>query len=165
MSSRIKIFLLCPIPEDQKPITEYILLKNSFLRNWINKAIKNSPQKLFLFFAFLSFFFLFPLSNSFVYLIYSFVENLFFAFNFCVFLLVTVFFTWNQLQKRLNQARFFYEEGSWYESQLWQKPFVVLKNDRFLSTQQLQPFLQKLFTHLFFFLFSNLVFFTFFLLQ
>ena len=34
MNSNIKIFLLCPVPETQKPINEYIALKENFLTNW-----------------------------------------------------------------------------------------------------------------------------------
>jgi hypothetical protein len=34
MNSNIKIFLLCPVPETQKPINEYIGLKENFLTNW-----------------------------------------------------------------------------------------------------------------------------------
>ena len=76
-----------------------------------------------------------------------------------------LFFSWSQLQKRLNQARVFYEEASWFDGQFWQKPFFLLKNDRFLSTQQFQPFLQKVFTLLLFFFSTNLVFVLFFLLK
>jgi len=84
------------------------------------------------------------------------------GFFFSFFLL---FFSWSQLQKRLNQARVFYEEASWFDGQFWQKPFFLLKNDRFLSTQQFQPFIQKVFTLLLFFFSTNLVFVLFFLLK
>jgi hypothetical protein len=141
------------------------VLKKSFLKTGISKGIKNSTQKLFLFFLFVCLGFLFPFSNSFLYTFYSVLQNFFFSFNFCLVLLLSFFVTWTQLQKRFNQARVFYEEASWYDGQFWQKPVLVLKNDRFLSTQQIQPFLQKLFTHFSFFLFSNLVFFFFFFLQ
>ena len=41
MNTNIKIFLLCPIPDDQKPITEYIGLKKNLLTNWITLSKNN----------------------------------------------------------------------------------------------------------------------------
>ena len=54
------------------------------------------------------------------------------------------FFRWNQLKKRFQTSRFFYEEASWYDGQFWEKPVFLLKNDRFVSTQQIRPFLEKM---------------------
>jgi hypothetical protein len=166
MNFPIKIFLLCPIPEEQKPINEYILSRDFlkiFLGKGIKKILETNSQKVFLFsvvffffFTFSSFFYSAKASGS-LFVFFFFVPS-FFSF----FLL---FFSWFQLQKRLNQARIFYEEASWFDGQYWQKPFFLLKNDRFLSTQQLQPFLQKIFTLLLFFFSSNLVFLLFFLLK
>jgi hypothetical protein len=89
----IKIYLLCPIPDEQKPITEYINLKKYL----------NQP--------FLSFFFL---------------------------------LRWKDIEKRLNDPCVIYEEASWYDGQIWDKPFSIIKNDRLLSTQIIQPFLKKM---------------------
>ena len=172
MNFPIKIFLLCPIPEEQKPINEYIVSRD-FLKNFLGKGIKKiietNSQNLFLFSVL--FFFLFTLSQNvsqspsicaFPVLCSSSLFLFSLGFFFSFFLL---FFSWSQLQKRLNQARVFYEEASWFDGQFWQKPFFLLKNDRFLSTQQFQPFLQKVFTLLLFFFSSNLVFLLFFLLK
>ena len=43
MINNIKIFLLCPVPEDQKPINVYIGLKENVLTNWttLSKKIMN----------------------------------------------------------------------------------------------------------------------------
>ena len=46
----IKFFLLCPIPEDQKPINEYIGLKENPLTNWTTLSKKYYEQKIFSFF-------------------------------------------------------------------------------------------------------------------
>jgi hypothetical protein len=75
------------------------------------------------------------------------------------------FFTWNQLQKRFNKARLFYEEASWYDGQLWEKPLLIIKNDRFLSTQQMNPFLEKIFKNILFLIIINIGFLLFFLLK
>lgn len=127
----IKIFLLCPVPEDQKPITEYIQLKKylekkeKILDHTQNKNEFNSPflQEFDSFFHFFN-----PLK----------IEQLGkMFFNF--FLIIR----WKELETRLTQAIVFYEESSWYDGQIWEKPFSILKNDRLLSTQIVQPILKK----------------------
>ena len=40
MTPDIKVFLLCPIPEDQKPINEYIDFKENILTNWTKLSSK-----------------------------------------------------------------------------------------------------------------------------
>jgi hypothetical protein len=45
MNLNIKIFLLCPIPDDQKPINEYISLKKNPFTNWIQYSKKKYFQK------------------------------------------------------------------------------------------------------------------------
>ena len=47
MNTNIKIFLLCPVPDDQKPINEYIGLKENPVTNWTMLAKKNYDAKLF----------------------------------------------------------------------------------------------------------------------
>ena len=170
MNFPIKIFLLCPIPEEQKPINEYIVSKD-FLKNilglGIKKIIETNSQKVFQF-SVIFFPFLFLLAQrcfqSKTVEDLSFVSFFFFSLL-PFFFFFLLFFIWSQLQKRLNQARIFYEEASWFDGQFWQKPFFLLKNDRFLSTQQFQPFLQKLFTLFLFFFSTNIVFLLFFLLK
>ena len=54
MINNIKIFLLCPVPEDQKPINVYIGLKENVLTNWTTLSKRNYEQKLIS--LFLSFF-------------------------------------------------------------------------------------------------------------
>ena len=46
----IKFFLLCPIPEDQKPINEYIGLKENPLTNWTTLSKKYYQRQNFSFF-------------------------------------------------------------------------------------------------------------------
>ena len=54
MNTNIKIFLLCPVPEEQKPINTYIGLKENPLTSWTTLSKKNFEKKLFSF----SFYFL-----------------------------------------------------------------------------------------------------------
>jgi len=64
MTPDIKIFLLCPIPEDQKPINEYIDFKENILTNWTKLSPKIYIKNLFLTsFFFFSIFSLFSLNE------------------------------------------------------------------------------------------------------
>jgi hypothetical protein len=165
VNSRIKIFLLCPVPEEQKPINEYIALKNNNIVNSvtnINKIKKfNKNIVVISIFTFLILFIYLKIPKSFS----SFFANFLIIFNILLIVLIILFFTWNQLQKRFNKARLFYEEASWYDGQLWEKPLLIIKNDRFLSTQQMNPFLEKIFKNILSLIIVNIGFLLFFLLK
>jgi hypothetical protein len=103
----IKIFLLCPIPEEQKPISEYINLKKYFLKK-IDSQLKQNSQNMFLFFS-------------------------------RFFLIIR----WKEIEKRFNQSSLVYEEGSWYDGQIWEKSFSMIKNDRLLNSQIIQESFPK----------------------
>jgi len=128
MNLPIKIFLLCPIPESQKPINEYINLNTT----------KNYKKQLFFpyfaFFAFLlslrtfqSFFMPLLLSNIFLFFFYF-----------------LIYIQWKEMKNRFLEARIFYEEGSWYDGQIWEKPFLLIKNDRLLVSQKIDPIIQRI---------------------
>ena len=140
----IKFFLLCPIPEDQKPINEYIGLKENPLTNWTTLSKKYYQRQIFSFFLVI-----FVLSSAFSFSDINFfedwvIENLFWT-NFCLmnfgFLLI---FRWSQVQKRFKTSRLFYEEISWYDGQIWEKPLLIIKNDRLISSQKITPILNRL---------------------
>ena len=46
MNLNIKLFLLCPVPEDQKPLNEYITIKENRFLNWINLPLKKYLLKI-----------------------------------------------------------------------------------------------------------------------
>ena len=52
MISKLKLILLCPVPEDQKPIVEYIGLKENPLTNWTTLSPSNYSMKSLSFFYF-----------------------------------------------------------------------------------------------------------------
>jgi hypothetical protein len=152
MNPNIKIFLLCPVPEDQKPINEYIQLKENEFFNGFNLSSTKERKKIsWLFFQILGGFSLltgFQL-QSFTYFLEWVLLNFLLTFLFfTIFLLIQVA-RWKQIERRLKKSRLFYEEASWYDGQIWEKPFSILKNDKLLSTQKIRPFLQKIFRLLF----------------
>jgi hypothetical protein len=117
----IKIFLFCPIPENQKPIHDLI---NE------NDLINEIQNGFLFFFSFLCFF--------------CFSKNFFILTFFILTFLNLLFFRWSQLENRFNDSRLFYEEGSWYDGQIWEKPFFLIKNDRLLTSQKIQPIIQRI---------------------
>lgn len=147
MNLNIKIFLLCPVPEDQKPINEYIQLKENDFTNWVTFGKEQFLKKLFSFtfnFFFLFSLFQFSKYQEVEYLGETILETLIFAILGVCFLLVVNFARWKQVEIRLSKSRLFYEEASWYDGQIWEKPFAILKNDKLLSSQKIQPILQRI---------------------
>ena len=144
MISKLKLILLCPVPEDQKPISEYIGLKENPLTNWTTLSTKNYNAKIFSLFT--SIFMLLSLltfKNQKFWGDWIF-SNIVLSLNMLLILYLVVIWRWNEVKKRLNQARLFYEEASWYDGQIWEKPFIILKNDRLLVSQKLNPVLRRL---------------------
>lgn len=162
MNSNIKIFLLCPVPEEQKPINGYIGLKENQLTNWTTLSKRNYEKKLlslFSFFFFLvSFFRISSFSDS-RYLFDWFLITFSLSLTLLFFLVLLIFFRWKQIEKDFNQPRLFYEEASWYDGQIWEKPFSILKNDKLISTQKIKPILQRISRTMFTLLSWNLGFF------
>ena len=64
--------------------------------------------------------------------------------NLLFFLIVLIFSRWKQIEKDFNEPRLFYEEASWYDGQIWEKPFSILKNDKLISTQKIKPILERI---------------------
>jgi hypothetical protein len=144
MSTNIKFFLLCPIPEDQKPINEYIGLKENSLTNWTTLSKKQYENKirslLLVILGGVSFFNLSDLDLGITWI----VNNLFITSLIFVIFCWIVIFRWSQAKKRFNSSRLFYEEVSWYDGQIWDKPLLIIKNDRLISTQKITPILSRL---------------------
>jgi hypothetical protein len=160
MNSNIKIFLLCPVPDDQKPINEYINLKQNDFFNWIAFSERKYNQKLFAFFI-NGFLILLP----FDYLIFN-PKIQFFSFFFChllitffsfIFFLASIRQRWIEMNIRFLESRLFYEEGSWYDGQIWEKPLELIKNDKLLSIQKIEPLINRI-TKTIFLIFSFTIF-------
>ena len=57
---------------------------------------------------------------------------------------MTLYVNWYQIKSRFDVSRLVYEESSWYDTQIWEKPFLLIKNDKLLKTQKIQPIIQRL---------------------
>jgi hypothetical protein len=72
-------------------------------------------------------------------------------------LFFSFFLSWYQIKQRFDISRLFYEESSWYDSQIWEKPFLLIKNDKLLKSQKIQPITQRLSRIVFIFFFFNIL--------
>jgi hypothetical protein len=143
MNLNIKIFLLCPIPDDQKPINEYINLKENDFTNLMLLSNKNYLSKIFM-----NFLVAFGLSTpiSFLFKVNNqlFLFNSFYSISFLIINFLINLSRWSQLLKRFRSSRLFYEEGSWYDGQYWEKPIELIKNDKLLTSQKIKPILKRI---------------------
>jgi hypothetical protein len=142
MNFNIKIFLLCPIPDEQKPINEYLILKDKDFTNLLFLNSTNSFVKIFSYFLlFFSFgcliTFLIQLKTK------TLLFNLFFGLLSLFLAFFVNFLNWVQLLNRFRNSRLFYEEGSWYDSQIWEKPIELIKNDKLISNLKIKPILKR----------------------
>ena len=141
MNSRVKIFLLCPVPEEQKPLNEYILLKRSNILNWAFLPFQQYLLKIvstsFLYFpiVLICLLNLTPLSIIDIIEVFLISSTIFFS---------VIYTRFSDVYKKLNQARVFYEEASWFDGKIWEKPFFLIKNDKLISSQKVQPIVKRL---------------------
>lgn len=109
----LPIFLLCPVPEEQKPIFQFISLKAYFLKE------EDSFKK----------FQPFEKKNR---------KSRFLPFHFDLFQKIQsvfLFISWKEVEKGFDLPIISYEEASWYDGQIWPKSFFILKKDQLLNTQ------------------------------
>lgn len=153
-----KLLLLCPVPEDQKPMKEYLVIRENPFFAWYLERDYFRQFRFFFCFSFLLFFSFYFFFNEKNFSVAAFLFQSFFIF---FVLLCLSLFRWHGIEIRFNQARLIYEEASWYDGQVWEKPFFVIKNDRFLKSQKIlaiQRRIQTTFSLFFLFFFFFIYF-------
>ena len=147
MNTNLKRFLLCPIPEDQKPIQLYQKAKENDLMNWVTWSQKKYEKSLFS--VFLCSFSIgcvirFGELLSFSYLLEWILANILFSLIVLIFFLGIIFFRWKQVEQAFMLVKVFYEEGSWSDGQIWEKPNTIQKMDELIHKQKIVPILQRI---------------------
>ena len=74
----------------------------------------------------------------------NFLYNSFYSTSFLILNFFINLSRWSQLLKRFRSSRLFYEEGSWYDGQYWEKPLELIKNDKLLTSQKIKPILKRI---------------------
>jgi hypothetical protein len=145
MNTKRKLFLLCPVPEDQKPMKEYMIIReNSWLTFFANQNYQSKFLGYFSTFTTVLFGFKLLTAKQVSSPVDLFFQTFFQVSFFFFFLLCIAFFRWRDVQTRLNQARLVYEESSWYDGQIWEKPLFLIKNDRLLTSQKILPIQRRI---------------------
>ena len=142
MTININTFLLCPVPDDQKPINEYLNLKENKFLNWGN--LNSNKNKKFLTTLFLTFFSFFSIIQFQAFSLSNFFEILLNTLVIIQFFLLVILIRWITINQKFQNSRLIYEEASWYDGQIWEKPFFLIKNDRLISTQKIEPILEDI---------------------
>lgn len=134
---------ICPVPQEQRPINEYLALKESFGFSWTTeneKSFYTTSVKMYC--IFLIFFILtftninLSIINTLTYSILS-VSTILFIFY------LRIYLGWNYIHTRLMQATVAYEESGWYDGQIWVKTPEILIKDKLAGQYQVKPILDK----------------------
>lgn len=142
-------FILCSIPEIQKSIQEYLSnRKNLFLR-----MVFFSDKNYFftVYFFFIIFFYVIRFFNLKIYL----------AWYLELFLIYLLYFRWKEKNFDTIRGAILSEETSWFDIQIWEKPFFLLKYDKLLSFQKFRSILRRLFLTFCYFFLQFLIIFSF----
>lgn len=137
----------CPVPLEQQPVNEYQELAQSWFFQWVTLPKWQFVRKL----AWVGFWSLFvccPIASAsfspetafFPFLL----SSLFGASLFVGFFLIRLFLGWNYIADRLKKTKIVYEESSWYDGQVWEKPLEFYRRDQLILQYQVEPLLKRL---------------------
>ncbi len=145
MNQSTKTF--CPVPTEQQPINEYQELKESWFFKWVTLNKWQFARKLTWIWA-MSLFICAPISAAsfppeeklFVFLLASALgSSLFVAFT-----LIRLYLGWSYIGDRLTKTKIVYEESSWYDGQIWEKPVEFYYRDQLIFKHQVEPMIKRL---------------------
>ena len=139
--------LICPVPQDQRPLNEFNSIRNSWLISW--PLLKKSVFYRKLIFSWIL---TTPISLIISYGSNYLKNNIFDlviisltgSFIFPMFLLFRQWLSWIYIYKRLNSEIIEYEESGWYDGQIWEKPLEWRAKDLLIAQHQVKPILTHL---------------------
>ena len=141
------IKIICPVPQNQRPINEFNSIRNSWIISW--PFLERNIFYMRLIFSWL---FITPVSltisygsdylknNPFELLFISLTASLAFP----ILLLIRQWLSWVYIYKRLNSEKIEYEESGWYDGQTWEKPISWRAKDLLIAQHQIKPILNHL---------------------
>lgn len=139
--------MICPVPEEQQPLNEYLAIKEAFLYRW---ATCSGWQlyRILLAIWLACWLVTGPVAAS------SFSPSRHFVEFICVggigatiglsLPLIRIWLGWLYVKRRLQSEKVLYEETGWYDGQEWPKPETDLAKERLLVTYEVQPILTKI---------------------
>jgi hypothetical protein len=135
----------CPVPREQRPLNEYLTLKDSVFFFWTIKPTISYIKQLFLFSVIV-----YPTilgivrSSGELNPMYIFFYTLVFGTILLFFFFLRFYLAWLYIYKRLIDATISYEESGWYDCQTWIKSPEILVQDTLIAQYELLPILTRL---------------------
>lgn len=152
--------ITCPVPFEQRPLNEYLQLKQSFDFNWTittsQKFFKNSIL-LITVISITCVCLVFSSSTIHDNLTKNIILSSIYSTSILTIVFLRVYLGWNYVYHRLIQATIAYEESGWYDGQIWVKTTETLIQDRLIGKYELLPILTKLKTITIVFLFLTIL--------
>ena len=136
--------IICPVPQNQRPINEFNSIRNSWIISWPFLERNIFYRKLMF-----SWLFITPVSltisygsdylrnNIFEFIFLSFTASIAFP----ILILIRQWLSWVYIYKRLNSEKIEYEESGWYDGQTWEKPISWRAKDLLIAQHQIKPIL------------------------
>ncbi len=137
----------CPVPLEQQPINEYQELKESWFFGWVTLSKWGFARKLLWIWVWTLFISAPIAAASFppqkmtlIFIIASGLgSSLFVAFT-----LIRLYLGWKYIGDRLKKTKIVYEESSWYDGQVWEKPLEFYYRDQLIFKHQVEPMIKRL---------------------
>ena len=139
--------IICPVPQNQRPINEFNSIRNSWIISWPFLERNIFYRKLMF-----SWLFITPVSLTISYGSDYLKDNIFeliflsftASFAFPILILIRQWLSWVYIFKRLNSEKIEYEESGWYDGQTWEKPISWREKDLLIAQHQIKPILNHL---------------------
>ena len=139
--------IICPVPQNQRPINEFNSIRNSWIISWPFLERNIFYRKLMF-----SWLFITPVSLTISYgsdyLKNNIFELIFLSLTasvaFPILILIRQWLSWVYIYKRLNSEKIEYEESGWYDGQTWEKPISWRAKDLLIAQHQIKPILNHL---------------------
>lgn len=139
--------VLCPVPPEQRPLSEYEQLLASWFFAWPSAAPVVLPRALALSWLGLLPLTLLVASGSYLlqrHPLLLVLSAMVAALLLPLLLLVRQWLGWSYVHRRLIRERVDYEESGWYDGQSWEKPLGWRQRDLLVARHQVDPVLQRL---------------------
>lgn len=137
----------CPVPQEQLPINEYQELKQSWFFSWVTLPWGPFIRKLLwvwggslLICAPIAAASFPPSRQTLSFLVATSLGGCLFV----AFVLIRLYLGWRYVGERLVKTKIVYEESSWYDGQVWEKPVELHYRDKLIFQHQVLPLLKKL---------------------
>ena len=141
------IKIICPVPQNQRPINEFNSMRNSWIISWPLLEKTMFYKKLII-----STFSILPItllvSSGSLYLRNNtsqlILTSIISSFIFPILILFRQWLSWKYIFKRLNSEKIEYEESGWYDGQTWEKPISWRAKEFLIAQHQVKPVLNNI---------------------